>query len=290
VTDTSHAPYAAHGDGGEEAPETVRELLDLLELEQLDTDLFRAHNPSHVEGRHRLFGGQVAAQALRAATLTVPDDRLPHSLHGYFLRPGRSDMPTIVRVDRDRDGRSISSRRVTAIQAGQVIFSMSASFQSDDRGPEFGPGLPADAPRPEEAGDTRIGPFQPLFEIRPVGEHDAAPGLNDTFWARAGVSLPGDPLVHACVLTYLSDMGVGRGELASALREHQSASVDHAIWFHRHVRLDDWVLFSMRPVSAQSGRLLYTGTFHGVDGTFAATMIQECLARPMPPETRRPGG
>ena len=281
MSDTSRTDASGHE--SEEGPGSVHELLELLELEELDTDLYRAHNPSHVEGRHRLFGGQVAAQALRAATLTVPEERFPHSLHGYFLRPGRSDMPTIVRVDRDRDGRSISSRRVTALQAGQVIFSMSASFQGPDDGPELAPGLPPGMSSPDEAGASRVTAFQPLFEIRPVGEGEQArSGFGDTYWARSGMELPDDPLVHACVLTYLSDMGAGTGELADAMREHQAPSVDHAVWFHRHVRLDDWVLFSMRPISAQSGRLLYSGSIHGADGTFAATVIQECLIRPLP--------
>jgi acyl-CoA thioesterase-2 len=269
-------------DEREDGPETVGELLELLDLEVLDRDLFRAHNPSHTEGRLRLFGGQVAAQALRAATLTVGDDRLPHSLHGYFLRPGRTDLPTILRVDRDRDGRSLSARRVTALQDGQVIFTMSSSFEVGGAGPELDPGLPSGTPPPDDVVESPPGTaHSDLFEIRPVSGRQHH-GLADVYWCRARASLPDDPLIHACVLAYLSDMGVGQGELAPQLRELQSPSVDHAVWFHRDARLDEWVLFAMRPISAQAGRGLYTGSIHTADGRLAATMIQECLFRPLP--------
>ncbi|HEX9504895.1 MAG TPA: acyl-CoA thioesterase domain-containing protein, partial [Acidimicrobiia bacterium] len=270
-------------DGSERpAPAAAHDLLDLLELETLDVDLFRAHSPSHTAGWGRLFGGQVAAQALRAAMLTVDADRFPHSLHGYFLRPGRSDMPTIVHVDRDRDGRSVSSRRVTATQTGHVIFSMSASFQVADSGPELQPAIPDGIPEPDDAGESQLIDIYP-FEIRPVSRQHPPLSLPDVYWARSAVPLPDDPLIHACMLTYLTDMGVGEGVLAPELFDTLQPSIDHAVWFHRPIRLDEWTLFAMRPLSAQGGRLLYTGVAHGGDGTLAATMIQECLVRPLPP-------
>jgi acyl-CoA thioesterase-2 len=264
----------------EDAPESLGEFLRLLDLEELDTDLYRAHNPHHVAGRHRLFGGQVAAQALRAATLTVVD-RLPHSLHGYFLRPGRSDLPTILRVDRDRDGRSVSARRVTAVQDGQAIFTLSASFTTGSEGPALSPTLPDGTPRPEEVAPVRLAEHGGMFELRPVAPAREK-GLADVYWARATVSLPDDELLHACVLTYLSDLGVPQGDLGDQLRDLQAPSVDHAVWFHRHVRLDDWVLFTMRALATRAGRHLYTGSIFGVDGTLGATMFQECLLRPRP--------
>jgi acyl-CoA thioesterase-2 len=221
----------------------------------------------------------VAGQALRAATLTVEDDRTPHSLHGYFLRPGRSDMPTILRVDRDRDGRSVSARRVTAIQDGTVIFTLSASFQVDGDGPEAEPGLPDGVPGPDELGPSAIVPAHPAFEVRTVSPANEGHGLADVYWARAREELPDDPSVHACVLAYFSDMGVGEGELADELLDKDEPSIDHAVWLHRPARFDDWVLFAMQPVSAQAGRGLYAGSIHRRDGALLATMAQEFLIR-----------
>jgi acyl-CoA thioesterase-2 len=266
----------------EAGPESVGELLRLLDLELLDRDLYRAHNPVDPV-RRRLFGGQVAAQALRAATHSVSPDRLVHSLHGYFLRPGRTDMPTILHVDRDRDGRSLSARRVTAVQSGEVIFTLSVSFQVSEAGPEFQSRLAAEIPRPEDLGGQvfDLGRHHRLFEMRAVTELNSH-GLPDVYWARSRSPLPEDPFVHACVLTYLSDMGVGEGELRPHVDLMQRPSVDHAVWFHRPCRMDDWVLFSMRPLSAQAGRCLYTGEFHSLGGELVATMVQECLLRPLP--------
>jgi acyl-CoA thioesterase-2 len=262
----------------ESTPETVGALLELLDLERLDRDLFRAHNLSYPR-RRRLFGGQVAAQALRAATMTVDDDRTPHSLHGYFLRPGRSDLPTILHVARDRDGRSVSARRVTAIQEGQVIFTLSSSFQARAEGPELNPSPDSQIPLPDEAGaPLKVEAHLGLFDIRPVTEAHQH-GLPDIYWARSADPLPDDPLIHVCVLTYLSDMGVGEGELSARVAGMDKPSVDHAVWFHRPARLDEWTLFAMRPLSAQAGRGLYTGAFYTTSGTLIGTMIQECLFR-----------
>ncbi|HLG66460.1 MAG TPA: acyl-CoA thioesterase domain-containing protein [Acidimicrobiales bacterium] len=276
----------------EERPESTDELLALLELEVLDRNLYRGRNPSHANRRGSLFGGQVAAQALRAATLTTPAGRLPHSMHGYFLRPGRTDMPTLLQVDRDRDGRTVSARRVTAIQDGDVIFTLSASFQAPEDGPDMQLALPTGVPLPEDldavAGQGR-GQLD-LFEIRNVWKGGALglSGLSDVYWARTRSVLPDDPVLHACVLTYLSDLGSGLVELQV---QHRAGgpSLDHAVWFHRHIRMDDWVLFAMRPISASHNRGLYWGTLHSKGGVLGATMIQESLFRPLPPDLTLPG-
>jgi acyl-CoA thioesterase II len=259
-------------------------LQEVLEIEELDRDLYRStlvfHDP------FPLYGGQVAAQALRAAGLTVPEDRLPHSLHGYFLRSGDAGRPAIFRVDRDRDGRSFSARRVVAVQGGEVVFNMSASFAAPGRGPDLRvqpeaaaeppdglPGLPLRRPF---AMETRR-PAQPL-----AGEH-----WPTRFWARSPGPLPDDALVHACALTYLSDIGTG----LSVLETDEVApgpSLDHAIWFHRPARLDDWVLMDMRPGTVAAGRGFYTGSVTARDGTLAATFVQESLFR-YGPNPFRPG-
>lgn len=266
----------------EDRPESADELLDLLDLEVLDRNLYRGRNPGHANRRGRLFGGQVAAQALRAATMTTPDGRLPHSLHGYFLRPGRTDMATLLQVERDRDGRSVSARRVTAIQDGEAIFTLSASFQATEDGPELQRDLPAGTPDPE----TLPAPSEPgtgqrgMFEIRNVdGLGDAERfGLSNVYWARTWSPLPDDPVLHACVLTYLSDLGSGLVELL-VRTSMGGPSLDHAVWFHRHVRLDEWVLFDMQPLSASHNRGLYWGTLHSREGVLGATMVQESLMR-----------
>lgn len=270
----------------EEPPSSLGEFLELLELEELDKLLYRAHNPERYSNRFRLFGGQVAAQALRAATLTVEDGRLPHSMHGYFLRPGRTDRPTIMRVERDRDGRSVSARRVTAIQDGEAIFTMSASFHNPGEGPVFHPGIPDGTPRPEDCDAIDAFGHPGMFELRPIGRRGRS-GLGDSFWAKADVTLPDDPVVHACVLTFLSDMGIPEADIAGQLEEFQSPSVDHAVWFHRHIRMDDWVLFTMHMLSAGSGRGLYRGSLYSADGVLGATMVQEALFRPIPEEMAR---
>ncbi len=266
----------------EEPPESTDELLDLLDLEVLERNLYRGKNPSHTNRRGSLFGGQVAAQALRAATLTVPEGRLPHSMHGYFLRPGRTDLPTLLQVDRDRDGGTVSARRVTAIQDGDVIFTLSASFQASGPGAEWQVPMDGDVPPPEDLPEpSQLGSAaRGMLEIRNVGEASTwGFDLSPVYWARTRTPLPDDPVLHACVLSYLSDLGTGM----TALRLNAGGpSLDHAVWFHRHIRLDEWVLFAMRPISASSSRGLYWGTLHSRTGTLGATMIQESLFRPRP--------
>lgn len=271
----------------EDGPQSVSELLELLDLETLDRDLFRGQNPHHVDGGFSLYGGHVAAQALRAASLTVPDGRLPHSLHSYFLRPGRNDIPTILRVDRDRDGRSFSARRVTAIQEGEAIFTLSASFHVEADGPAYQVEIPPGTPTPDQLPpppDRDGSPHFGMWDRRAVSAYETDWGwkIEDVYWARSIDRLPDDPVIHACALTHLSDLSTGMAKIAVEQRSG-GPSLDHAVWFHRHIRLDDWVLFSMVPISAHAGRGLYSGTLHSANGTLGSTMIQECLMRTRPP-------
>jgi acyl-CoA thioesterase II len=259
------------------------ELSGLLELERLDRDLYRGHNLGQANSRGSLYGGQVAAQALRAAAYTVPSARQPHSLHGYFLRAGRNDIPTLLRVDNDRDGGSVSARRVVAIQDGEVIFSLAASFQEVEEGPDFQPGLPEGVARPDELPERESGPGPVgLFDVRvvsgPAGPHGHS--IPEVYWARTRMPLPDDPVLHACVLAYLSDYGTGLAEVLARARL-AGPSLDHATWFHRHIRMDEWVLFAMKPISASHNRGLYWGSLHSEAGILGATMIQESLFRPI---------
>ncbi|MFB4319245.1 acyl-CoA thioesterase [Actinomadura sp. 21ATH] len=256
------------------AEETLPSVLDLLALEELDRDLYRT--TVAFDDPYPLYGGQVAAQALRAAGGTVPEGRLPHSLHGYYLRGGDAARPTIFRVDRDRDGRSFSARRVVALQGGEVIFNMSASFHTpeDDDDRQAHP-MPAAPPPEESAGDA----LPRLFSLE--GRVPPQPYESDwptRMWARSTLPLPADPLVHACVLTYLSDISSGLAALHDG-PGRSGSSLDHAVWFHRPVRMDDWVLMDLVPHTVAAGRGWYTGSIHAHDGTLAASLTQEALFR-----------
>jgi acyl-CoA thioesterase II len=255
-------------------PESAGSLLDLLALEPLDRDLFRA--TAVVDERLPLYGGQVAAQALHAAAQTVPDGRVPHSLHGYYLRGGDASHATLFRVDRDRDGRSFSARRVVAVQRGKVIFNMSASFHAPE------PGLDRQVEPMPAAGDPEALPALELprlmsMEAR-VPEQPHRVHWPTRFWSRCTAELPDDPLAHACALTYLSDILTG----LSPLQEddwYPGSSLDHAVYFHRPVRMDRWVLIDLVPRSVAGGRGWYTGTVHDQDGALAASVTQEALFR-----------
>ncbi|GAA3813443.1 MULTISPECIES: acyl-CoA thioesterase II [Amycolatopsis] len=250
-------------------------LADLLDLEEIDRDLYRANLV--FDDPLPLYGGQVAAQALAAAGRTVAEDRLPHSLHGYFLRPGDATRPTIFHVDRDRDGGSYSARRVVAVQNGEVIFNMSASFHRREEGvdreahPERPEGDPEQLPG---GGMPRLFSMQGALPPQPYPDGQ----WPTRFWARCKLELPDNPLIHACVLTYLSDISSGvaafGNEEASA-----SSSLDHAVWFHRPGRLDDWVHMDLVPQSVAGGRGWYTGTVRTRDGVLLASLAQECLFR-----------
>jgi acyl-CoA thioesterase-2 len=247
----------------ETVPLTVDYLLELLDIEELDRDLFRAQNPQPPD-RGVLYGGQVAAQALIAASRTVPDGRRPHSLHGYFLRPGQVDRPTILRVDRDRDGRSFSARHVVAVQDGEVIFSMVASFHLDEQGVDFEPPPPVIKP-PEELYVPDVGgafhSWSSVFEFR-----------------------LGRP-----ILAYVSDLGSGFVDLGLPIYPPGGGpSLDHAVWFHRPLAVDEWFLLHQEPLIATGGRGLYHGAIYDHHWKKCASIAQELLARPdrRPTDTR----
>jgi acyl-CoA thioesterase-2 len=270
---------------GEAESRDVAELLSVLDLEELDRDIFRGVNPRGDARRPRLFGGQVAAQAARAASLTVPDDRLLHSLHGYFLRGGQADRPTILHVDRDRDGRSFSARHVTARQDGKVIMSLLVSFTVDEEGHEFQtPSLVGTVPPPEEVAPADGNSVHhAIFDLRVLGRGPTTGAFWRTphrYWARARGALPDDRLLHGCVLAYLSDIGTGLAKLDDE-RPRGGPSLDHAVWFHRPARMDEWVFVELLPAAAAGGRAFYTGTVHDRDGRLLATIAQEHVSRDM---------
>jgi acyl-CoA thioesterase II len=262
------------------------DLFDVLDLEEIDRDLYRS--TLVFADPYPLYGGQVAAQALLAAGRTVPDDRLPHSLHGYFLRSGDAQRPTVLRVDRDRDGRSYSARRVVALQGGEVVFSMSASFAVPGEGPDLRASPPPEVQSPEGLRSYDVPRLFSMEGRKPDQPLDVQKYWPTRFWARSRLPLPDDPLVHACVLTYLSDIGTG----LSAFPQDEASpgsSLDHAVWFHRPVRLDEWVLVDMVPRSVARGRGWYTGEVLAADGTLGASFTQEALFRPGPnPFRQRP--
>ena len=276
-------------DRGEAESRDVAELLRVLDLEELDRDIFRGLNPRGDERRPRLFGGQVAAQAARAASLTVPDDRSIHSLHGYFLRAGQAHRPTILHVDRDRDGRSYSGRHVAARQDGEVIMSLLVSFHVDEDGPVYqSAGIPEGVPAPEDVPEPATpSPHRSVFDLRITGRGEPRGiwgGPPHQFWARARGPLPDDRLLHACVLTYLSDIGTGLEKLPPSDPQWWGPSLDHAVWFHHPSRMDDWVLVDLVPVAAAGARGFYTGTVHDRSGRLLATIAQEHVMRPMTAE------
>jgi acyl-CoA thioesterase-2 len=278
------APAAAPGSRGwrDDLARPGIGIHELLDLEPIERDLFRAN--AVFDDRFPLYGGQVAAQALRAAAATVPAGRLPHSLHGYYLRGGDSAVPTLFRVDRDRDGRSVSARRVVAVQRGEVIFNMAASFQV----PKSSPDRQVDAaPATDDptALPTYLIPRLTSMDGRLPPQPHAGDGPPTRFWSRSTASLPDDPTWHAAVLTYLSDMSTGISPLDDD-EFRSGSSLDHALWFHRPVRMDDWVLMDLVPRTVADGRGWYTGSVHDRSGRLVASLTQECLFRPR--ERRRP--
>jgi acyl-CoA thioesterase-2 len=279
----------------------------LLELEEIDRDIFRGW--SHAGAPMRSFGGQVAAQALVAAGRTA-GDRQVHSLHSYFLRPGNPTAPLIYLVDRLRDGGSFTTRRVTAVQYGETIFSLSASFKRPEEGGSHQRPMPIVRP-PEEsldlyqaardAGEDRADSvIRLVLELRgpdptsrlansrvPVGVEDAIGVLDDDvprrrFWMRAADRLPDDPLLHVCALAYMSDLTLaGTATLRQDIPgpELRLASLDHAMWFHRPFRADQWLLFSVVSPSSSDGRGLASGEYYTEDGALVASVMQEALIR-----------
>jgi acyl-CoA thioesterase-2 len=265
-------------------PDATDRMLRLLTLEPAGPDRYEAVTPG--DGPGRLFGGQVAAQSLRAATMTVDASRPPHSFHAYFVRPGRPGTPLILDVIRIRDGRSFTTRAVTATQGGEAIFHMAASFHAAEDGDDWHLPARTDVSGPDEvpASQSPLARFESMmpFEIRPaVGRSPMGFALHP-FWVRVGGHLPDDPLLHACCLAFISDMGVVGSARApvSTVQAFMGASLDHAMWFHRPARADEWMLFDVEPVSNYGARGLARGTMHSADGVLLASITQEALLRP----------
>jgi acyl-CoA thioesterase-2 len=279
--------------------EALDHLVALLDLERLEVNLFRGVSPP--EHRIRVFGGQVAGQALVAAGRTVPADRKVHSLHAYFLRGGDPAVPIVYDVDRIRDGKSFTTRRVVAIQHGEAIFNLQASFHCDEPGFDHQMPMP-DAPDPESLPTfrERMEPFRAqvgdwVLGDRPIDlRHLLPPRVSDNsprdptqlVWFRADGVLPDDPLLHACIVAYTSDMtlldttvfphGVEWGQ-----NNLMMASLDHAMWFHRPFRADEWLLYAQTSPSAHDARGLASGHIFRRDGTLVVTVMQEGLIRPL---------
>ena len=261
------------------------DLASALTLEELERDLYRATNTESARERPALYGGQVCAQALMAAALTVEEGRFPHSLHGYFLRPGRIDRPVVLQVARDRDGRSFSARHVAAVQDGAVIFSMLASFQTG-----MDPGVYADVvggdgpithcPPPEDCPPLGNDLMLELRQVTATEVVDGRQKYSDTIWARARHPLPDDGVVQACALAYVSDLGTGFGRMMLATRGNGGPSIDHGFWFHAPVRVDDWLLLELQPWKATLGRGTYRGTIRDRAGVVAGVVAQEHILHP----------
>ncbi len=277
----------------------VDDLIELLDLEAIEVNIFRGRSPK--VKRQRVFGGQVAGQALVAAARTVDDDRAVHSLHAYFLRPGDPQVPILYEVDRTRDGRSFTTRRVVAIQHGRPIFTLSASFHQAEEGFDHEqemPEVPAAETLPDfkavwasrrelfgaeydrdRAIDARNVDHVPDDRTQPLAPRQRV-------WLRADGTLPDDPVLHTCVLTYASDMTL----LDTTLLPHavgpfdegvMMASLDHAMWFHRPFRADGWLLYDQDTPSASGGRGMARGSIFTSDGHLAVSVVQEGLIRRM---------
>jgi acyl-CoA thioesterase-2 len=280
----------------------LAELVELLRLEPIEVNLFRGQ--SQDLGWGAVFGGQVVGQALSAAAQTVPEDRHVHSLHGYFLRQGDAHKPIVYQVDRIRDGRSFVTRRVVAVQSGHAIFSLSCSFQVAEEGFDHQDASAPDVPRPEDLPpDTETARSWAMLLPEPLRQRTLAERpiefrsvevQNPLFpvvrppirhvWCRAVDPLPDDPSLHCRLLAYASDFHF----LTTAMQPHgvsfatpgmQVASLDHAMWFHRPLRFDDWLLHVIESPSATGGRGLVRGGFFDRSGRLVASSAQEGLMR-----------
>lgn len=282
--------------------DSVSTLLDLLDLEPLEVNIYRGRNRDL--GTGRVFGGQVFAQALVAARRTVPDGREAHSVHGYFILPGDLEAPIVYFVDRLRDGRSFTTRRVTAIQHGQAIFNLSASFHVTEPGVEHQVPMP-EVPAPEslpreldlirEMADRIPEPLRELLtQDRPIDMRPVDPMLpfasappregRRYVWLRTVETVPGDLMIQHAILAYASDYGL----ISTALLPHglsyrspglQMASLDHSLWLHRPFRVDEWLLYAMDSPVAYGARGFARGMIYTRDGTLVASVAQEGLIR-----------
>jgi acyl-CoA thioesterase II len=281
--------------------EALDQLIQLLDLEPIEVNIFRGTQP--IEERQRVFGGQVAAQALMAAGRTVTSGAV-HSLHAYFLRPGDPTVPILYQVDRIRDGRSFTTRMVVAIQQGEAIFHLSASFHVQENGPEHQVAMP-EVPGPEtlptlperleqwkdqlSAWYYRPHPIdQRYIGSIPWGSSDEDLEPRQRLWVRADGELPDDPLLHACVAAYASDLSL----YDTIVRPHQihweetnfmGASLDHCMWFHRRFRADDWLLYDTDSPVAINARGLARGFFFNRAGQLVVSVAQEGLVRYLGP-------
>jgi acyl-CoA thioesterase-2 len=283
-------------------PASLDEVIGLLDLERLEVGLFRGSQPQKSVLR-RVFGGQVAAQALMAAQLTVPDDRFVHSLHLYFILGGDPSIPIVYDVENVRDGRSFTTRRVAARQHGEIIFYMTASFQVVEDGWEHQDRMP-DVPGPDESTPMtdliRLGGREALerwmgewasFDMRYIGDNRAeddpqrqlVPAVQ-RLWFKADGTLPDSQSIHNAAFTYISDLSllgaslVPHGQFIGS-KEVQPASLDHTIWFHRPVKADEWLMYDQTSPSASGARGLSTARVFSEDGTLVATVAQEGLIR-----------
>jgi acyl-CoA thioesterase-2 len=287
--------------------QALGQLIELLDLEAIEVNIFRGKNLD--EKRLRVFGGQVAAQSLVAAGRTVEQGRV-HSLHSYFLRPGDPTAPILYEVDRIRDGRSFSTRRVVAIQHGRAIFNLQCSFHIDE-----GPGLVhqfemPEVPRPETLATfrERLEPYRAQlpewFQLdtpRPIDQRyvgdvpwlpTASAETRQRLWVRADGELPDDPLLHAAVVAYASDMSI----IDSVLKPHEInwrdgvtmvVSLDHCMWFHRPLRADRWLLFDQDSPNAYGARGLARGLMFDEEGRLVVSLVQEGLVRVAPEDGQR---
>jgi acyl-CoA thioesterase-2 len=283
--------------------EELKDLLELLDIEQIEANMFRGVSPA--EGWQRVYGGQVIGQALVAASRTVEDEsRVAHSLHGYFLRPGDTTIPILYSVDRIRDGGSFNTRRVVAVQKGQAIFSMSVSFQVMEEGLHHQIDMPADVKPPEECATEaelreaysskipeefksdfeRPRPIEMRF-MEPINDFEPEPmAPYQNVWIKAADTMPDDIRLNQCLLAYASDMTL----LDTCYRPHgigwtnenfQVASLDHAMWFHRPFKTDDWLLYAQDSPYSGGARGFNRGSFYTQDGRLIASATQEGLIR-----------
>jgi acyl-CoA thioesterase II len=276
----------------------LEQLIGLLDLESIEDNVFRG--PHTDENRLRTFGGQVAAQALVAAGRTVDPGKFVHSLHAYFLRPGDPHRPTVYLVDRIRDGKSFATRRVIAVQHGEPIFNLSASFHIHEDGPSH------QKPMPKAADPETLPTFRERYKEfehlewfqrpRPIDTRTDSPPMRarkgkkseprQQVWFRPDGPLPDDPLLHACIVAYASDSTL----LDSILLAHElswddgsvmGVSLDHAMWFHRPFRTDQWMLYDQESTSAYGARGIARGEIYTSTGELVVSVVQEGLVRPL---------